>query len=327
MKKNIFYGIILSGSGSLWWGTIGVFYFKLASFVGPIELVIHRTIWTAFSLIITISLFSKWKDFLIIMIKQDIIEKKKENFVDIILPNYNKDKYLEECINSIISQTYDNWKLYIIDDDSKDNSKKIINKFKNSNIINTFLYKNKGVAFCRNLGIRLSNSKYISFIDSDDYWTQTKLEEQIAFMEKFNHVFTFTDYTSFVVKNDSKILEKKIVTPDSFNYDQFINNTSISMSSIIIRRSILGTIKFPSVDICEDYSFKCELLKKGNIAVKCDQNSMFYRISKNSLQSNKFKNLYWVWNINKKYNQLTFIKNLKSLLCIIISSIKRYGIK
>ena len=96
---------------------------------------------------------------------------------------------------------------------------------------------------------------------------------------------------------------------------------------MIIARSILGSHRFKKIKLLEDYLFKCELLKKDNIAIKCDQNSMFYRISKNSLQSNKFKNLYWVWRINKKYNQLTFIKNLKSLLCIIISSIKRYGIK
>ena len=74
MKKNTFYGILYGAGGSLWWGTIGVFYFKLASFAGPIELVIHRTIWTAFSLIITISLFSKWKDFFV------IIKKKRKVF-------------------------------------------------------------------------------------------------------------------------------------------------------------------------------------------------------------------------------------------------------
>ena len=74
MKKNTFYGILYGASGSLWWGTIGVFYFKSASFAGPIELVIHRTIWTAFSLIITISLFSKWNNFFV------VIKKKREIF-------------------------------------------------------------------------------------------------------------------------------------------------------------------------------------------------------------------------------------------------------
>ena len=72
MKKNILNGILYGTSGSLWWGTIGVFYFKSVSFAGPIELVIHRTIWTALSLIITTSLFSKWNIFF------SIIKKKRE---------------------------------------------------------------------------------------------------------------------------------------------------------------------------------------------------------------------------------------------------------
>ena len=72
MNKNTFHGILYGASGSLWWGTLGVLYFKSASFAGPIELVVHRTIWTAFSLIITTSLFSKWDIFFF------IIKKRKE---------------------------------------------------------------------------------------------------------------------------------------------------------------------------------------------------------------------------------------------------------
>ena len=72
MNKNTFYGILYAGSGSLWWGTLGVLYFKSAAFAGPIELVVHRTIWTAFTLIITTSLFSKWNIFF------SIAKKKRE---------------------------------------------------------------------------------------------------------------------------------------------------------------------------------------------------------------------------------------------------------
>jgi len=72
MRKNTFFGILYGSGGSLWWGTIGVLYFKSASFAGPIELVIHRTIWTAFTLIVTTSLFSKWDIFL------QVIKKKKK---------------------------------------------------------------------------------------------------------------------------------------------------------------------------------------------------------------------------------------------------------
>ena len=64
MSENVLKGIISSGLGSLWWGIIGVLYFKSVSFVSPIELTIHRTIWTAFLLFFSISVYSKWNDIL-----------------------------------------------------------------------------------------------------------------------------------------------------------------------------------------------------------------------------------------------------------------------
>ncbi len=248
--------------------------------------------------------------------------------VDIILPNRNKEMYLEETVNSVIKQTYDDWKLFIIDDCSTDNSRKIIEKYSSNKKINIiYLKKNMGVAFSRNLGIRVSNSKYISFIDSDDLWSNNKLEDQINFMEQNNYLFTYTDYTPFLYKNKKIIYKKKISPPQSFNYEQFINNSSIGTSTMILLREIIGVIKFPKVDVLEDFPFKSRILKRNNTAFRLDQNNTFYRITKGSLNSNKLKNLYWLWYINKKYNNLNFFKNLKSLICIAINSIKKYGFK
>jgi|TARA_B100001964_G_scaffold200606_1_gene227805 chloramphenicol-sensitive protein RarD len=67
MKKNILYGILYSAGASFWWGVVGVFYFKSVSFVDPIELVIHRTIWTAFLLLFTTTFYSKWQAFFLIL--------------------------------------------------------------------------------------------------------------------------------------------------------------------------------------------------------------------------------------------------------------------
>ena len=137
----------------------------------------------------------------------------KKTFVDIILPNYNKAEFLEEAINSVITQTYKNWHLYIIDDHSNDNSAKVIDKFFNlENVTVIKLYKNKGPSFCRNYAMRISESKYISFIDSDDSWLSDKLEKQIAFMEKHNLSFTYTDYTPFL-----KVLVKKKLQKEHFS--------------------------------------------------------------------------------------------------------------
>ena len=86
-------------------------------------------------------------------------------YIDIIIPNYNKAKYLKECLNSVISQTYKNWKIYLIDDNSSnDNSKEILLKYQNIENINILnLNQIKGQSYCRNLGIQNSNSELIAF--------------------------------------------------------------------------------------------------------------------------------------------------------------------
>ena len=98
--------------------------------------------------------------------------------VDIIIPNYNKGPFLDECINSVINQSYEYWSLFIIDDCSTDNSSQILDKYKNrKNFKIIKLNKNKGPSFCRNLGMRVSKSDYMAFLDSDDWWSPKKLEK------------------------------------------------------------------------------------------------------------------------------------------------------
>ena len=250
----------------------------------------------------------------------------KIKLVDIILPNYNGAKTLKETINSVINQSFQDFNLYVIDDFSNDESINIIEDYSDPRVNLIKLKKNKGVYFCRNLGMRKSYSKYLAFIDSDDYWQKDKLKKQINFMQKFDHKFTYTDYMPFQEKNNTKIFKRKINVKTKFNRSEFINNTSIAMSSVVIERSLIKNLKFKKLKICEDYLFKCEILKKHE-AYKCEDSTMFYRISNNSLQSNKFRNFYWVWLINKKYNNLNIFRNIKSLLSISFNSIKKYGFK
>tara|TARA_Y100001958_G_C21087809_1_gene441959 strand:+ start:131 stop:886 length:756 start_codon:yes stop_codon:yes gene_type:complete len=249
------------------------------------------------------------------------------NIVNIILPNYNKGNYLEETVESVIKQTLTDWKLFIIDNYSNDNSKEIIKKYSSNKKISIFLLRrNMGVSFSRNLGIRLSNSKYVSFIDSDDLWKKNKLEKQINFMEGKKIDFTYTDYTPFFDVNNKRYFKKEIIAPETFNFQKFIHNTSICTSSMIVLRELVHSIKFPKVKTLEDFPFKCKILMKSS-ATKFNENNTLYRITKNSLTSNKFKNLYTLFYINKKFNKLKFLENLKSVFSISIQSLKKYGYK
>ena len=245
--------------------------------------------------------------------------------VDIIIPNYNKGIFIDECINSVIRQTYKNWVLYIIDDASNDDSKKYLKKYENSKNINiTYLKKNKGPYFCRNLALRKSTADYIAFLDSDDYWCENKLTEQINFMIKNNFSFSFSDYFSFFNNDKSNLKSTNI--RHKFNFENFINNSSINSSTMILKRSIIGSTKFKNIKH-EDYLFKCEILKKNIIASKVNKKLVYYRILKTSRSANKLNNLINLWHINKNYNHLNTLKNLKSLFFISVNSIKKYGFK
>ena len=247
--------------------------------------------------------------------------------VKVVLPNYNSAAYVSETIDSVINQTFKNWKLTIVDDNSNTETRKVLKNYidhPNINII--WLKKNKRTGFCRNLAIRNSKSEYIAFVDSDDIWEKEKLSKQLDFMIKNKYYFTYTNYLPFKFEKEQHNL-KEIRPKKFFTFETFIRNTSIATSTMIIKKSLIGNTKFSNTNICEDYFFKCQILKKVNFAYCLPENLMKYRIRKDSLQSNKIRNLYWIWYINKNYNKMNFFKNLLSILCISINSIKKYGLK
>ena len=250
---------------------------------------------------------------------------KKEPKVSIILPNYNSSKTIVATVNSILKQTYKNWELIIIDDCSDKKTKNILGKFKKIKKIKVlYSKKNIGAGQCRNMAIKKSNSYYLAFIDSDDLWEKNKLKMQINFMQSSNYNFTYTYYKTFI--NYKKII-KTIKTPMRFDFQSFIKNTSIATSSMIIERELASNTKFYNTKICEDYYYKCQLLKKTRYAHCLPLYLMQYQIRKNSLQSNRFRNLYWMWKINKDLNHFSIIKNLISIFFISTSSLKKYGLR
>ena len=249
-------------------------------------------------------------------------KKKKKKKIDIILPNYNSHEFLEETLKSIINQSYFNWRLIIVDDNSDNKTKQILRKFlKNKKINAYFLKKNQGAGFCRNYALKKSKSSFVAFIDSDDIWKKNKLKSQINFMLKKKYLFSFTYYETFGKK------KKFIKPPVNFDYSHFVRNTSIATSTMMVKRSEIKNIKFSKTKICEDYYFKCKLLKKVKYAFCLNKFLTKYRVSNNSLQSNSFRNFFWIWKINKNYNKMNLFENFFSLLCISLNSAKKYGIK
>ena len=168
--------------------------------------------------------------------------------VDVVLPNYNSAPYLSETINSVINQTFKNWKLIIVDGNSNAETQKILKNYDNySNISIIRLKKNKKAGFCRNLAMRNSKSDFVAFIDSDDIWDKEKLSKQLNFMIKNKYCFTYTNYTTF--KSEEKQNSLKEIKPEKiFTFNKFVKNTSIGTSTMIIEKSSIGKTDLSSLE-------------------------------------------------------------------------------
>jgi len=247
--------------------------------------------------------------------------------IDIIMPNFNNANFLDQSIQSVINQSFKNWKIYIVDDSSTDNSKNIILKYKNNKKIKSFfLKKNRVPSYCRNYAISKSKSHLIAFLDSDDFWSKEKLSKQINFMKKKKLLFTFTDYVPFINRSEKYLKATNI--KKMLNYKDFIHDSSIGTSTMIVKRSLIQGIKFKNTNIMEDYIFKCDILRKKKInSIKLGIPLTYYRILKGSRNSNKLRNFFTLWKLNKKYNNLNMLQNIYSVIMISVSSFKKYGFK
>ena len=95
----------------------------------------------------------------------------------------------------------------------------------------------------------------------------------------------------------------------------------------MIKKELLKNVKLCKSPNFEDYFLKCQILKKTKYAYCVQKNLLKYRLKENSLSKNKFRNIFWLWKINRNFNKLTLFTSLISLVLISFNSIKKYGIK
>lgn len=229
--------------------------------------------------------------------------------IDIIMPVYNCEKYVRDAINSVKEQTIKNWRLIIIEDCSEDKSLEKIQDVIKDIKQKVLLIKNKehiGVANTRNLGIKESNNRYIAFLDADDMWQKDKLEKQIKFMEENNYCFTYTKFTYLKGKRKNKVK----IFPKTLNYVQALKNTFILTSTVIIDTNKVNKkyIYMPNVE-SEDTATWWNILKNGYTAYGLKDNLTIYRVHKNGISFNKFKNIKKTWNLYRKQEELGIIKS------------------
>lgn len=135
------------------------------------------------------------------------------NLISIIIPVYNSEKYLQNCINSILKQSYKNFEIILINDGSKDQSSAICLDYCNKNKrINYYSKVNEGVSSARNLGISKACGEYLTFIDSDDYIEKDHLLNFIKFSSAYDWVMQGMRYTTHTGGSVTNYLREELST-------------------------------------------------------------------------------------------------------------------
>lgn len=242
--------------------------------------------------------------------------------VSIIMPLYNSEEFISETINSVLNQTYNNWELIIIDDCSIDSSAKIIKDFiKNDSRIKYLKNeKNSGPAFSRNKGIDIAKGKYISFLDSDDFWDVKKTEIQVQKMEDENLLITHGDY--FFIKETGEII-KQIETSEEIDYRKLLKGNQFKTMSMMMNKTLILNKRLPLVKH-EDYAFFLDLLREEVVSKKASNSLSMCRLREKSVSSDKFKSALWTWDIYRKYEKFNLFKSSYYFINYIINGIKKY---
>lgn len=244
------------------------------------------------------------------------------DLVSIVMPTYNSGKYIINSIESVLSQSYQNWQLFIVDDYSTDNTLNIILTFKDPRIILIKNDSNKGVVFTRNRAIQAAKGQFIAFLDSDDLWLPNKLSQQVAALRQQNNAVCC--HSSFRRIDESGKFINDVRTVKHINLSLMRKSNFIGNSTGIIDRNKVGTV-FQKERKHEDYIMWLDVLSKTEEAYSIGIEEVLaeYRVRSSSLSSNKVQSLNWHWSILRKEQELSIFSSVYYLCHYVYFGIKK----
>ncbi len=245
--------------------------------------------------------------------------------ISVIVNCHNGEKYLRKCISSILNQIYQNYEIIFFDNFSSDNSKKILQSFKDDRIkyfysdIKFPLYK------ARNEAIKKSTGSLIAFLDADDWWENDFLSSKEKFFEDIKYDYFYSNTLMYYEKRNKFIKYKNFSLPEGRIYEFLAKDYFIIISGLIIKKEILEKEKFfnENYNIIGDYDLMMRVSKYTN-AKGFDQPLINYRVHEknfskinNKMYFEEYKDWFDKQNqkndINFNYNKSHFLLKLEKL--------------
>tara|TARA_Y100000389_G_scaffold168335_1_gene173942 strand:- start:6325 stop:7086 length:762 start_codon:yes stop_codon:yes gene_type:complete len=241
--------------------------------------------------------------------------------VSIIIPYYKKKEYINKTVDSILSQTYKQFEIIIINDELTGESFDLLYKLKKKdNRIKIFNnQKNLGAGFSRNKGINLSKGKYVAFIDSDDLWHKDKLKLQIKFMLEKSYNFTHTSY--YIIKDN--INHEIIRKSEDLDFKNLLNSCNIGLSTVIASKKLFTKdIFFSNFKTKEDYYLWLKICQQGEKCYYYHEPLTYWRSTHNSLSSSTFQKIKDSFKLYY-YFEKSFFKSIYRIIILALNFIKK----
>ncbi|MBV8061154.1 MAG: glycosyltransferase family 2 protein [Alphaproteobacteria bacterium] len=224
--------------------------------------------------------------------------------VSVITGAYHSLSTLTETAYSVMAQDFTDWEWIIVDDASSDATPALCKALSDADQrIRSLFHTQRLLHNCaRETGLEAATGRYIAFIDADDLWLPHKLSRQLAFMQTNTAAFSFTAYRR--IDEYSTRTGRLIHVPPSLTHQQFLKNTAIAASTVIIDREAIpdfGIVKIPH----EDFSTWSALLKRGHVAYGLDEDLMRYRVRATAASANKWRQMRTVWRNLRQVERLS----------------------
>ena len=244
----------------------------------------------------------------------------KEPLISIILTYHRKRKYIKKTIKSIKDQSYKNFQLICVYDDTDKTDLNYLKKLMATIKIKRLIVnkKNLGVASSRNIATKHIKGKYTAFIDADDLWKKDKIKKQLKYMQKSNSDISFSSYE--IISQSGRVDGIRVV-PKNISYKVLSKKCDIGLSSVLIKSKILKKNKFPKLKTQEDFGLWLKLIRKGYKFEPIDKIYMSWRNDKNSLSSNTIQKLLDAFKLFHEYENKNFILSFYSVLILSINKI------
>lgn len=228
--------------------------------------------------------------------------------VSVIIPNYNSGKYIQAAIGSVLSQSYTDIEVIVVDDGSLDESLNYLKDLEGRDTRVRILFTEGGLgpAKARNRGISISRGRYLAFLDSDDIWLGSKLSQQIDFMSQNSLALSCTGVK--VVDNLDRAYGTRIPNTN-IQYSALITNTVVT-SSVIVDRKITGYFEMPDIARRQDLALWLKLVKRFGLMGGLPTVLAAYRVHKKSYSRNKIKSAVYTWKVIYKVEDNSLLTSI-----------------